>query len=137
MPAIESTDVELVNDSLERCSNQSEFFEHFYARFHDSSDTVAAKFAGTNAKAQSRALRTAFLLLLQAIGGDPVAWQQLELRAVRHDRRHLDIHPAMYELWRECLLETVREFDSKADQRTEAAWRSVVQQAIDFMVARY
>lgn len=137
MPIHEPTDVELVNDSLERCPSQSEFFERFYARFVDSSDAVAARFVGTDAKAQSRALRGAFLLLLQAVAGDPAAWQQLELRAVRHDRRHLDIPPAMYELWRDCLLETIREFDPKVDSRTEAAWRRVVQQAIDFMVAHY
>lgn len=130
-------DIELVNDSLERCTPQAEFFEQFYERFHDSSDEIAAKFAGTDAKSQGRALRTAFLLLLQAIAGDPAAWQQLELRAIRHDRKHLDIKPEMYELWRESLLETVREFDPRADDRTREAWRRVVQQAIEFMTARY
>lgn len=130
-------DVELVNDSLERCSSQAEFFARFYSSFRDSSDEVAAKFAGTDARAQSRALRIAFLLLLQAVSGDPDAWQQLELRATRHDRRHLDIRPEMYELWRECLLKTVRECDPGADDLTEAAWGRVVQQAIDFMIARY
>lgn len=133
----DSRDVELVNDSLERCSSQTEFFARFYSCFHDSSDEVAAKFAGTDARAQARALRTAFLLLLQAVSGDPDAWQQLELRAIRHDRRHLDVRPEMYELWRECLLKTVRESDPGADAPTEAAWGRVVQQAIDFMVARY
>jgi hemoglobin-like flavoprotein len=130
-------DAELVNDSLERCSSQAAFFERFYERFRSSSPDIEAKFAGTNAKSQARALRTAFLLLLRAVGGDPEAWQQLELRAVRHDRRHLAITPAMYETWRECLLETIREFDPRCDAMTEAAWRRLVQQAIDFMVARY
>lgn len=134
---VDSTDVELVNDSLERCSSQSEFFRRFFARFRDSSDEVAGKFAGTDERTQARALRTAFLLVLQAVAGDPQAWQQLELRAVRHDRRHLDIRPGMYEQWRDSLMATVREFDPAADARTEAAWRNVVQEAIDFMVARY
>lgn len=137
MPTADSKDVELVNDSLERCPSQTEFFARFYSRFQHSSDEVAAKFQGTDAKAQARALRAAFLLLLQAVAGDPQAWQQLELRAVRHDRRHLDIRPDMYELWRDCLLETVREYDPDFDERTETAWRKVVQEAIDFMVARY
>lgn len=134
---VDSRDVELVNDSLERCSSQGELFARFYSCFRESSDEVAAKFAGTDARVHARALRTAFLLLLQAVSGDPHAWQQLELRAVRHDRKHLDIRPEMYELWRDCLLKTVRESDPGADDRTEAAWRRVVQQAIDFMVARY
>jgi hemoglobin-like flavoprotein len=137
MALVNPEDIELVNDSLERCTPQAEFFEQFYCRFRDSSDEVAAKFSGTDAKVQARALRTAFLLLLQAVAGDPSAWQQLELRAVRHDRKHLDIKPEMYELWRDCLLATIRDFDSRADDRTERAWRRVVQQAIDFMTARY
>lgn len=137
MALVNSEDLELVNDSLERCTPQAEFFEQFYWRFHGSSDEIAAKFEGTDAKTQARALRTAFLLLLQAIAGDPAAWQRLELRAIRHDRRHLDIKPEMYGLWKESLLDTVRDFDPRADARTEQAWRTVVQQAIDFMTARY
>lgn len=134
---VDPEDVELVNDSLARCTPQAKFFEHFYTRFSNSSDEVAGKFAGTDPKAQARALRTAFLLVLQAVAGDPGAWQELEMRAARHDRRHLDIRPELYDQWRECLIETVREFDSAADSDVERAWRNVVQEAIEFMVARY
>lgn len=130
-------DTELVNDSLERCSNQLEFFDSFYLRFRDSSDVIAAKFANTEARAQSRALRESFYLLLRAVGGEPDAWQQLELRAMRHDRKHLDISPWMYEVWLECLIETIHEFDPGIDSVTETAWRRIMQQGIDFMIARY
>jgi hypothetical protein len=37
----------------------------------------------------------------------------------------------------DCLLATIRDFDTRVDDRTEQAWRRVVQQAIDFMTARY
>jgi hemoglobin-like flavoprotein len=130
-------DVELVNDSLERCPNQPDFFESFYLHFRNSSDVIAAKFDKTNARAQSRALRESFYLLFRAVGGDPEAWQQLELRALRHDRKHLDISPWMYQVWVECLIETIREFDPGIDSDTESAWRRIMQQGIDFMIARY
>lgn len=130
-------DVELVNDSLERCPNQLKFFEAFYRRFRTSSDSVAAKFEQTSVRAQSRALRESFYLLLRAVSGDPEAWQQLELRAMRHDRRHLDIHPWMYQDWLECLIETIRDFDADFDAETEDAWRRIMRQGIDFMIARY
>jgi hemoglobin-like flavoprotein len=134
----DTDDIELVNDSLERCTRRrQEFFEAFYRRFNASSDEVAAKFAGTDLKTQARALRESFYLLLRAIGGDPEAWQALELRAIRHDRRHLDIPPGLYDLWLECLLETIRDFDPKVDGAIEAAWRRTMQQGIDFMIARY
>lgn len=130
-------DVELVNDSLERCPNPLEFFDSFYLRFRDSSDEIAAKFVNTNVRAQSRALRDSFYLLLRAVGDDPEASQQLELRALRHDRKHLDISPWMYEVWLECLIETIREFDPELDGATESAWRRIMQQGIDFMITRY
>jgi hemoglobin-like flavoprotein len=133
----DQVDVELVNDSLERCSSQVDFFDSFYLRFRDSSDVVAAKFANTDVKTQSRALRESFYLLMRAVGGDPEAWQHLELRALRHDRKHLDISPGMYEIWLECLIETIREFDPEFDSVTESAWRRIMQQGIDFMIARY
>ena len=134
----DTNDIELVNDSLERCTRRrQEFFEAFYRRFNASSDEVAAKFAGTDIKTQARALRESFYLLLRAVGGDPEAWQGLELRAIRHDHRHLDIRPGLYDLWLECLLETIRDFDPKADAAIEAAWRRTMQKGIDFMIARY
>lgn len=130
-------DVELVNDSLERCTPQADFFASFYERFRDSSDEVAKKFEGTDIRRQTRALRDSFYLLLRAVGGDPEAWQALELRAVRHDHRHLDISPDMYQLWLESLLITIRDFDPALDEATEAAWRRVMQKGIDFMIAKY
>lgn len=132
------SDVELLNDSLERCMRlRQDFFETFYRRFIASSGEVAAKFDGTDMKAQSRALRQAFYLLLRAVGGDPEAWQALELRAIRHDSRHLDIRPELYDLWLDCLLDTVRDFDPQADAATEAAWLRTMRQGIDFMISRY
>lgn len=133
----DQANVELVNDSLERCPNQLEFFDSFYLRFRDSSDIIAAKFDNTNMRAQSRALRDSFYLLLRAVGDDPVAWQQLELRALRHDHEHLDISPWMYQVWLECLIDTIREFDPEIDDATESAWRRIMQQGINFMIARY
>lgn len=130
-------DVELVNDSLERCTPQAEFFTSFYERFRTSSDEVAEKFEGTDVRRQTRALRDAFYLLLRAVGGDPEAWQALELRAVRHDHRHLNISPDMYQLWLESLLATIREYDPMLDRATEAAWRRVMTRGIDFMTAKY
>ena len=130
-------DVALVNDSLERCSRRQEFFETFYRRFSASSDEVQAKFAGTDLRTQTRALRESFYLLFRAVGGEPDAWQDLELRALRHDRNHLDIRPELYDAWLDCLLETIENSDPKFDATIEAAWRRTMQKGIDFMIARY
>lgn len=130
-------DTELVNDSLERCNRREGFFDAFYERFISASPEIADRFEGVDIKAQGKALRLAFYLLLRAVDGDPAAWQELELRAVRHGRGNLDIQPWMYEVWLDSMLATICEFDDACLPATEAAWRRVMQQGIDFMVSRY
>lgn len=130
-------DTELVNDSLERCNRRGGFFNAFYERFISASPEIADRFDGVNIKAQGKALRLAFYLLLRTIDGDPAAWQELELRAIRHGRNNLDIQPWMYDVWLDSMLATVLEFDTALTPATEAAWRRVIQKGIDFMVSRY
>lgn len=130
-------DIELVNDSLERCTRRREFFDRFYELFRASSDEVAAKFEHTDFRRQNRVLRESFYLLLRAVGDDQDAWRELEVRALRHSRNDMDIRPGLYELWLDCLLQTIREFDPESDAATEAAWRRVMQKGIHFMIAHY
>jgi hemoglobin-like flavoprotein len=129
--------VELVNDSFERCISYSTFFDRFYERFGESSDEISGKFHEVDFEKQNRALRDAFYSLFRAIAGEPDAWQELEMRAVRHSRTDLDIEPWMYAVWLDCLLETIREIDPAIDDQTEAAWRDVMAIGIKFMIERY
>ena len=129
--------IELVNDSFERCISHSNFFDRFYERFLGSSDEISGKFHEVDFEKQNRALRDAFYLLFSAMVSEPDAWQQLELRARRHSRNDLDIQPWMYAVWLDCLLETIREFDPAIDAQTEAAWRDVMAIGIKFMIERY
>lgn len=131
------TQIELVNDSFERCLCQPRFFDRFYERFLGSSDVIADKFREVDFRRQHQALRRAFYLLFSAMAGEPDAWQQLELRAVRHSRTALDIEPWMYTVWLDCLMETIQEFDPASDAETERAWRDVMDVGIKFMIERY
>jgi hemoglobin-like flavoprotein len=56
---------------------------------------------------------------------------------LQHDQRHLDVPPHLYVIWLECLLTTIREFDPKIDSAIEDAWRHVMQQRINLMIARH
>ena len=136
-PLIIEKQVELVNDSFERCISYSSFFDRFYERFLGSSDEISGKFHEVDFEIQNRALRDAFYSLFSAIVGEPDAWQHLEMRANRHNRNDLDIEPWMYAVWLDCLLETIREFDPAIDAQTEVAWRDVMAIGIKFMIDRY
>lgn len=57
--------------------------------------------------------------------------------AEKHDRRHADVPPRLYDSWLTCLLETVREFDPEFDDTVELAWRLVCAPGIAYMAFKY
>ena len=130
------TDVELFNDSIERCSGKPEFLPRFYALFLASSGEVARKFEHTDMRKQARLLKTSLYILMMASDqSERVA--HLERLAKRHSRAGLDIKPELYDLWLDRLLQTVAEFDPLFSPETATAWRHVLQPGIEFMKARY
>jgi hemoglobin-like flavoprotein len=130
-------DAELLNDSLERCMRAPEFLDRFYELYLSSSPEVAAKFQGTDFKKQKTALKASLYIMLMANERQAEWTAHLERLARRHSRKELDIRPELYDLWLECLLQTVREFDPRFNAKTETAWRNRLRPGIEFMKSRY
>lgn len=126
-------DIELFNDSLERCTSRPEFLDRFYEMFLNSSPEVAEKFKNTNFHKQKRALKASLLLLVYAHEGKPEGLAHLDRMAQVHGERGLSIGPHLYDLWFECLLKTVREFDPYFTAETESAWQTVLSGGIEHM----
>jgi hemoglobin-like flavoprotein len=129
-------DVELFNDSIERCSCRSDFLNRFYTLFLASSDTVAKKFEHTDLRKQARVLKTSLYIMVSASGG-PERTVHLERIAKLHSRAELDIKPELYDLWLDRLVQTVKEFDPMFDLEIDTAWRRVLQPGIEFMKSKY
>ncbi len=129
-------DVELFNDSLERCSGRPDFLHRFYALFLASSDVVAKKFEHTDLRKQARMLKTSLYIMMLAGGGSERV-VHLERLAKLHGRAELDITPELYDLWLDRLVQAVREFDPMFDPEIETAWRRVLEPGIEFMKSRY
>ena len=129
-------DVELFNDSIERCFCKPEFLRHFYTLFLASSDRVARKFERTDMRKQARLLKTSLYIMMLA-SGESERGVHLERLAKLHGRAGLDIKPELYDLWLDCLLRAVAEFDPLFDVDTETAWRRVLQPGIEFMKSGY
>jgi hemoglobin-like flavoprotein len=129
-------DVELFNDSIERCSCRPDFLRRFYTLFLASSDAVAKKFEHTDLRKQARMLRTSLYIMMLA-SGESERIVHLERLAKLHSRANLDIKPELYDLWLDRLVLAVKEFDSMFDPETETAWRRVLQPGIEFMKSRY
>jgi hemoglobin-like flavoprotein len=129
-------DVELFNDSIERCSCRPDFLHRFYILFLASSDTVAKKFEHTDLGKQAILLKTSlYIMMLASAESERIV--HLERLAKLHSRAELDIKPELYDLWLERLVQAVKEFDPMFDPETETAWRHVLQPGIEFMKSRY
>jgi hemoglobin-like flavoprotein len=129
-------DVELFNDSIERCSCSPDFLRRFYTLFLASSDTVAKKFEHTDLRKQARMLKTSLYIMMSAsCGSEQIV--HLERLAKLHSRAELDIKPELYDLWLDRLVQAVKEFDPMFDPQTETAWRRALQPGIEFMKSRY
>ena len=129
-------DVELFNDSIERCSCRSYFLSRFYTLFLASSDTVAKKFEHTDLRKQARVLKTS-LYIMMSLSGAYEEIVHLERLAKLHSRTELDIKPELYDLWLDRLVQTVKEFDPMFDLEIDTAWRRVLQPGIEFMKSKY
>jgi hemoglobin-like flavoprotein len=129
-------DIELFNDSIERCSVRPDFLRRFYTLFLASSDTVAKKFEHTDLKKQAGLLKTSLYIMILA-SDESERIVHLERLAKLHSRAELDIKPELYDLWLDRLLLAVKEFDPRFDLQIETAWRRMLQPGIEFMKSRY
>jgi hemoglobin-like flavoprotein len=130
-------DIQLFNDSLERCTSSPRFLERFYELFISSSPEVAAKFANTNLRVQKASVKVSLYMIMASIQQKPEGTVHLERIAARHSRNVLDIGPHLYDQWLECLIQAVRECDPVFWNETEQAWRRVMGVGIEFLKSRY
>ena len=128
---------ELFNDSLERCTANSEFLDRFYDLFLASSKEVAEKYRHTDFSRQKTMLKASLYMMILAAEGRTEIQAHLQRIAKRHSRTDLNIRPDLYTLWLDCLVQAARECDTRFTPETEAAWRKVMEWGIMFMKSHY
>ena len=124
-------------ERLERCQRQGGLIARFYEIFLMSSDEVADKFRNTDMATQERVLMASFYLMMLGHDGQVDGKAHYERLATLHDRAHLDIRPELYDLWLDCLVEAVAEFDPEFSDPVEKAWREMMAPGIRFMKTGY
>ena len=117
-------------------SQGNEFFDAFYQRFIASSPMIAEKFRDTDMDKQKTMLKQSLPYLLNLYSTKTIPDALSDIARV-HDRQHADIPRELYQAWMDCLVETVREFDSKFSDDVELAWRMVCSQGIAFMIYQH
>ena len=135
---MDNSEIEIFNDSLARCLRGERFFRRFYELFLASSPEARAKFQATDFRKQRRMLQSSFYMLVEYVAlGWPECQAYLERIASAHGKHGRDIPPHLYDLWLDCLLQTVRECDELYSSEVEGAWRFMMGAGITFLKLRY
>ena len=132
---MDSATLETYDASLRRCSARAGFLDHFYLLFMASSPQVREKFAETDFVRQKIALRASLHAMTLAVAdGEAGMDRYLRDLAVKHGRSDLNIGAGMYDFWINALLATVREYDPEFTPEVEAAWESVMEFGVRYML---
>jgi hemoglobin-like flavoprotein len=116
--------------------NDKSFFDAFYENFVAASPVVANHFRNTDMNQQKKMLEKSFYSLLIFYVTNN-ANNYLQKIAQRHSKTHANISPDLYDLWLECLIQTVAEYDPLFDENTELSWRVVLSSGITYMKFKY
>ena len=122
--------------AIEGDSQQDAFFEAFYDSFISRSDDIAAKFADTNMRQQRGMLYRSFRHMVD-FSVQRQASDELRRIAERHSMSQIDIHPDLYDVWLDSLVETVQLFDPRFTEEIELAWRIVLAPGIAYMKFKF
>ncbi|MFT5299717.1 MAG: hemoglobin-like flavoprotein [Mariniblastus sp.] len=123
--------------SLDRCTDSDKFIPAFYERFLDSSTEIRSKFTHTDFESQNLMLVRSLKLAAGSTSGEVESLRELRERAETHDRHHLNIKPAHYEVWLETVIQVAQEFDPHWHDEIEVAWREILGFVILRMVKYY
>jgi len=123
--------------SLARCLADEGFLTRFYELLVASSPEIAEKFRDTDFQRQRRAMAASLYIIVLALEHGEAAQAYLEQIARQHGREELDIRPEMYDAWRDCLVQAVKEFDPLFNDDKEQIWKDVADFAIGFLRDRY
>jgi hemoglobin-like flavoprotein len=131
------TPKELFLQSVGRCVALDAFIPAFYERFLGASDEIKDKFRFTDFEKQNEMLRRSLELCAGATVGEPEALREINDRATTHDRDHLNIEARFYDIWRETIIGTARDFDDQWNETVEAAWQTILGHVVQHMIRKY
>jgi hemoglobin-like flavoprotein len=122
----------IVGPGVRLNSQSNDFFEDFYQRFIASSPEVATAFTNTDMEKQRSMLKKSLVFLASASAGHESS-PYLAQVARRHGSSEANIPSHLYDLWLNCLLDSVRRFDPQFNDDVELAWRLVLGHGITYM----
>ena len=121
---------------MHRKIDGKDFIQRFYEIFLSSSPEVAKKFEQTDMEVQKGLLRQSVSFML-SFSTTLQSSAHMKSIARRHSKSQVDIPPELYDLWLNCFLITVKEFDAEFDLEIELAWTVILSPGIAYMKYHY
>lgn len=114
------------------------FIAAFYVNLIASDEEIRKKFERVDMEAQTDNLARAIVMsFLFADKNHQTAARTMDLVRESHNRHHLDIQPHLYDIWLQCLIDTVREHDPQADEELLQDWHDVMSVSIEHIRSGY
>jgi len=112
------------------------FFHAFYERFIQADPRVAQHFQHTDMERQQKMLEKSFYRLLVFYATNSTD-DYLEEVAIRHSKLVLNIDKDLYDIWLDCLIETLKDYDPEYSDQVELSWRLLLATGITYMKFKY
>jgi hemoglobin-like flavoprotein len=113
-------------------SNPTGFFDRFYQLFRKADSRVDQLFGGTDMNRQLLMLEESLLYMID-FSKSRVSSSRLQDIADSHGSKNMNIPAQLFDVWMECLLDTLREHDPEFDLDTETAWRVAFAPGLAYM----
>ena len=131
---------EVFNDSYQRLlslrQDSGTFFDAFYTKFIASSPEAREKLKDTDMQRQKEMLKSSLVLMLNFFVHRQIDENLLRIARI-HSKNEKDIGPHLYDLWIECLIATVQEYDPRFDHNVDLAWRIILAPGMTFIKQLY
>ena len=133
-------DMEAYHDvkvSFGRCLVNGDLIQKFYERFLLSDPRLPFMFDKTDFSEQRDLLSHSVNLAILFAGGNEKGKEGLSKVRKSHSKKELNIPQEMYPLWINSFLETVKEMDTKLDEKVLSEWEEVLNIAVDYIKGGY
>lgn len=133
MSVINQQNLAIFRLSLQRVTASPSFIDCFYDKFINQSDEIYDIFKNRDIKQLKKKLQETLFMLVEAAEERPGLKLYIEMLGRVHKR--LNVQRRHFTMWEEALLDAVRLYDDKFDDKVLAAWLDVIDNIIEMMFA--
>mgnify|MGYP001607730907 CR=1 FL=1 len=124
----------LFNNSFQRAivPDHHNFYKHFYQNLVAADPEIAELFAKTDMERQIDMLIQSMTHIM-SFSATLKPTDELKKIAKLHGSGKLAIPAKYYDVWLDCMIKTVEEFDPKFDENIETSWRILMAPGLAYM----